>query len=144
MPIRPEEFDQAANSLKPVLHGLPAVLVAIDGRDGAGKTTLGRFLAWYFNITLVETDLFLHDGKYQSDVIRSIIDWRLSIPRPVIVEGITLRELLSNVGRAPDFSIYVVNPSFDGSFSLAERLDRYDAKYQPMRYADHVLRIEHA
>jgi cytidylate kinase len=46
-------------ALTPIMRGLPGVIVTIDGRDGVGKTTLGRYLAWYFNVTLIETDLFL-------------------------------------------------------------------------------------
>ena len=46
-------------ALTPIMQGLPGMIVTIDGRDGVGKTTLGRYLAWHFNVTLIETDLFL-------------------------------------------------------------------------------------
>ena len=47
------------DALAPVLRGHPGVIiVTIDGREGVGKTTLGRYLAWTFNVTLIETDLF--------------------------------------------------------------------------------------
>jgi ABC-type multidrug transport system fused ATPase/permease subunit len=32
-------------ALTPVLYDLPGTLVAIDGRPGSGKATLGRYLA---------------------------------------------------------------------------------------------------
>ncbi|MFH7041742.1 hypothetical protein ABT392_05420 [Paucibacter sp. JuS9] len=143
MQFRPPQFDLVAESLKPVLRGLPGVLVAIDGRDGAGKTTLGRFLAWYFNVALVETDLFLRDGEYQIEAIRSIVDGRLAIPRPVLVEGIALRELLHRIGRDAAYSIHIRNTSFAGSLTLAQRLDAYELKYQPMQNANHRLELGH-
>ena len=34
-------------------------IVAIDGVDGAGKSTLGRYLAWQLGMPLVESDQYL-------------------------------------------------------------------------------------
>jgi ABC-type phosphate/phosphonate transport system ATPase subunit len=62
----PEEYGvyvPVDEALATLLCGLPGKLVAIDGRDGSGKTTLGRYLAWRFNVTLIESDLFLLDGE---------------------------------------------------------------------------------
>ena len=53
------QYSDVIRALTPVLHDLPGRLIAIDGRSGVGKTTLGRYLAWRFNISLVESDLFL-------------------------------------------------------------------------------------
>jgi hypothetical protein len=50
---------QVINALTPVMRRPRGIIVTIDGRDGVGKTTLGRYLAWHFNVTLIETDLFL-------------------------------------------------------------------------------------
>lgn len=58
MPIYADEYIEVIYRLKPILDGLPGKIIAIDGTPGAGKTTLGRFLAWYFNISLIESDLF--------------------------------------------------------------------------------------
>ena len=44
---------------KLVMTHLQGKLIAIDGLLGVGKTTLGRYLAWRFNISLVGSDLFL-------------------------------------------------------------------------------------
>ena len=134
MPIRPPEYEQAVNALTPKLHGLPGKIIAIDGRDYSGKTTLGRFLAWYFNVSLIETDLFLlqDEGRtYRSQDIRRIIGTRLAKPRPVIVEGVAIRRLLSHISCAPDFLIYVKNAAFPGSDTLTAELSAYESMHNP-------------
>ena len=75
-PERPE-YARALSYLEPILLGLPPKVVAIDGAHGVGKTTLGRFLAWRFNISLIETDLFLLEGTgrylYRDNDLRAVL-----------------------------------------------------------------------
>lgn len=114
MPIRPPEFDAAALWLEPILANLPPKLIAITGSRGAGKTTLARFLAWYFNVSLIETDHYLIPYKglqYEPNKIDRIIGFRLAMPRPVIVEGAAILPLLSKLNRVPDGIIHVRNNS---------------------------------
>ena len=105
------QHNEANSALTPVLHDLPRRLIAIDGRSGVGKTTLGRYLAWRFNISLVETDLFLipNQGRliYLREAISYAIASRLQTPRPVIVEGVAIRRLLADLSLKPDYAIYV-------------------------------------
>lgn len=146
MPIRPLEYEQVVEALTPVLQNLPGKVVAIDGRDGSGKTTLGRFLAWYFNVSLIETDLFLFDGEgfsYRLEEINHIIGIRLSKPRPVIVEGVGLLSLLSQLGRSADFLIYAKNQKFSGSEALSHDLRAYENLHQPETAANLVLELAH-
>jgi hypothetical protein len=146
MPICPPEYEQVVEALTPVLNNLPGKVVGIDGRDGAGKTTLGRFLAWYFNVSLIETDLFLFDGEgfsYRLEEINRIVGVRLSKPRPVIVEGIQLLSLLSQLGRSADFLIYVKNQEFSGSEALSHDLRAYENSHKPETAANLVLEFAH-
>src|ERR1700693_5009733 len=96
------------------MRGLPGVIVTIDGRDGVGKTTLGRFLAWYFNVTLIETDLFLIPAQdyliHLDDQINRIIERRVTSPLPVIVEGVSMLQLMKRLNRVPAFLVFVYNP----------------------------------
>ena len=57
------EYVDAVSALKPVLANFQANIIAIGGHPSSGKTSLGRYLAWQFNVSLIETDLFLDDGE---------------------------------------------------------------------------------
>ena len=146
MPIHPPEFESAAATLAPHLDNLPGKLIAIDGRDGTGKTTLGRFLAWHFNISLVETDLFLRNGaglSYHTDQIDRIISQRLSKPRPVIVEGVAVLQLLQSLGRKPDLLVYVTNSNHSGGSTLAKALEQYESSFKPAALANVAVHLAH-
>lgn len=143
------EYAPAVEALKPVLHNLPGKIVAIGGLPGVGKTTLGRCLAYRFNVSLIETDLFLirnqgtmvYRENWISQVMGSRLDkadseWR----RPVIVEGVTVLHLLDSIDRKPDFIIHIINEDApESSGPLADDLARYDAQYAPAAKADIIL-----
>jgi len=142
-----DKYKLVTNELDVVLDNLPGKLVAIDGRDGSGKTTLGRFLAFNYNVSLIESDLFLIEGKdslkYYDDQINRIIEKRLSIPRPVIIEGVAILELLEKLKKSKNYLIYVENEEFEGSFGLSEIIKEYEEKYNPKGKADFVLQLKH-
>jgi uridine kinase len=138
---------QVADALAPTLQGQPGVVVTIDGRDGVGKTRLGRFLAWYFNVTLIETDLFLIPAEdyviYLDDQINRIIERRVSSHRPVIVEGIAMMQLMQRINRTAAFSIYVENPDRTSGKRLDRMLSEYEAAFAPSTSASLVVTIDH-
>jgi hypothetical protein len=140
------EYLQVVDTLWPVMRGSPGVIVTIDGRDGVGKTTLGRYLAWYFNVSLIETDLFLIPALdhfiYLDDQINRIIERRVTAPLPVVAEGIAMLELMKRINRVPDFRIYVTNAQHPGSKIMEQRLSAYEAAYDPAASADMVVKIE--
>ena len=147
MPAVLPAYLRVVKALTPVMRGLPGVIVTVDGRDGVGKTTLGRYLAWHFNVTLIETDLFLIPARdhliHLDDQVNRIIERRITSPRPVIVEGISMLQLMKRIHRVPDFSIYVINSRHAGSKLLAPRLSAYEAAFAPSRKATIVVEIEH-
>jgi hypothetical protein len=145
----PPQHEAAAAALAPLLHGLTGKLVAIDGHPGVGKTTLGRFLAWRFNVALIETDWFLIERQgrlvYRNDEIARIITKRIDgwNPKPVIVDGASVLRLLTATGRSPDFVIYVTNKNAPESYGdLAADLAAYDAEFAPRERADLTLAID--
>lgn len=140
------DYSTIVDALRPVLHDLPGKIVAIDGRCGVGKTTLGRYLAYRFNVSLIETDLFLIEQQggtlYRNDEIGRIITKRLNKPRPVIVEGTTVLRLLSQLNRKPDFTIYVANPDapkVDGQ--LLQDIQAYEEQFSPRERADMTVQF---
>ncbi len=85
------DYSPAVEALKPLITNLPFKIVSIDGLPGAGKTTLGRYLAYKFNVSLIETDLFIkrRNGtlNFHNSQIKRIIEIRKQRDLPVIVEG---------------------------------------------------------
>ena len=140
------EYKEVVMALTPVLNDLPGKLIAIDGQSGAGKTTLGRYLAWQFNISLVETDLFLiqNQGRlvYLNDALSHIIASRLEIPRPVVVEGVAILRLLQSLAFRPDYVIYVSSDHAPESRSIKNELAHYEAEFKPTIYADMLVNID--
>jgi uridine kinase len=137
---------QVVDALTPVMRQLRGVIVTIDGRAGVGKTTLGRYLAWHFNVSLIETDLFLIPARdhliHLDDQINRIIERRITTPLPVIVEGISMLQLMKRINRVSDFSIYVTNAWRSSGEVMDRRLSAYEAAFSPSTIANIVVKIE--
>jgi uridine kinase len=140
-------YAKVVAALTPRMQGLPGIIVTIDGRDGVGKTTLGRYLAWYFNVTLIETDLFVIPAQdyliHLDDQVNRIIERRLATPAPVIVEGVAMLQLMKRIHRVPDFSLYVLRPGHASSPLMAKRLAAYEDAFSPAAAAHLVVSLEH-
>jgi hypothetical protein len=145
MQLRPVQFDEAAKRLEQVLSGLPPKVIAVDGRAGAGKTSLSRFLAWYFNSSLLELDLFLSEPglSFREPEIRRIIEFRRKLRRPIFVEGLVVLDVLAKVSVAPDFLIHVRNRKHPEGWGLKAERDEYESRHLPETRADYVAEVEH-
>lgn len=147
MPIRPPQFDDLAQWLTPQLKDLPPIIIAIDGRDGDGKTTLGRFLAWYFNVTLIETDLYLlgdNSLNRRTDEVARVVNARMSHQRPLIVEGVGVLQLLKDVGRKADIHIYIRKKRTHWlGGKVAAMLKQYENDFCPWEHAHRVIELNH-
>lgn len=120
-------------------------MIAIDGRAGSGKTTFGRFLAWYFNSTLLELDLFLTQGGlvHCHDDVERIIKRRIDGNRPIFVEGVTILKVLETIQKPQDYLIYVRNPKCPRGVGFGRELDEYEKIFRPESIANYVLECEH-
>jgi 2-phosphoglycerate kinase len=145
MPTVLPAYQMLVAALTPVMRGLPGVIVTIDGREGVGKTTLGRYLAWTFNVTLIETDLFLIPTPdhliHLDDQVNRIIERRITTPLPVIAEGIAMLQLMKRIHRTPDFSIYLTRRGHVSSELLERRLSTYEAEFSPRANASIAVEI---
>jgi len=123
----------------PIFRRRSSLLAAAQA---VARPRFGRYLAWQFNVSLIETDLFLDDGRgklvYRSNEITRVIDKRLKKPAPVIVEGVLVLRLLGALGRPADFTIYVANENAPET-SLADEIAAYDAEHRPLQRADLVI-----
>jgi len=139
-------YKQLVAELSSVLDNLPGIIIGIDGRNGVGKTTLGRYLAWHFNVSLVESDLFLNRNEnsldYRLAEIVRIIDARLEKPRPVILDGILLRELLQKLNRSAGYVVYCRSGQYSEGNPLEPRLLTYETQYKPQWHANMCVDLE--
>lgn len=140
------EYAFALSALEPVLYDLPPKIIAIDGKSGIGKTTLGRFLAWRFNISLLESDLFLirnrHSRlKYRMDDIGNIINSRIRGGCPIILDGIVALRLLRDLQKKHDFHIHVVGEQANGDSNFEAQWKAYESEFMPQNSADLVLKL---
>lgn len=145
MPSILPAYQTVVDALAPIMRRPRGAIIGIDGRDGVGKTTLGRYLAWQFNVTLIETDLFLIPTRdhiiHLDDQINRIIERRVSNHLTVIVEGISMLQLMQRIVRTPDFMIYVSNPKRSSDASMERRLAAYEETFAPVVHANMVVSI---
>jgi uridine kinase len=146
MPKVLPSYLQVVTALTPVVRKSYGIIVTIDGRDGVGKTTLGRYLAWHFSMSLIETDLFLIPARdhliHLDDQVNRIIERRVSSKLPVIVEGISILQLMKRIHRVSDFSIYVTNPRRPNDKAMDRRLSAYETAFSPSTIANLVVKVE--
>lgn len=142
------DYAVVVEALKPVLHNLPGKIVAVGGLPGVGKTTLGRFLAYRFNVSLIETDLFLVPSQgrlvYRNEEIARIVAKRVDASeRPVIVEGSAVLRLLAELKRRPAFTIYISNKDApESNRDLVADLEAYYAEFSPHDRADLTIALD--
>jgi uridine kinase len=107
----PREAKELLRELRRFVLPWRALTIGIDGRPGAGKSTLGRYLSWQLGIPLLETDLWISSHKppfrYKYNQLLRIIRERHKCDRPIIIEGICLLSLMETLTRNCDYLIWV-------------------------------------
>ena len=105
----PTEYESVVEWLLPQLHPWRKMTIAIDGVDHAGKSSLGRFLAWQAQMPIIETDFTLvPDQKrptHNGHLLRTLIEHRHKLDRPVLVEGVFVLRQLDAIGIKPEILI---------------------------------------
>src|SRR5258706_194814 len=100
------------------------LLIAIDGADGVGKSSLASWLAWQLGAPAIHLDLYLVRAsdplRWRSDELRRAVNTRLvEHAGPLIVEGILVLDALGKIRRKPDYLVYVDG---EGGHSLSTSL----------------------
>jgi hypothetical protein len=116
------------------------LLIGIDGADGVGKSSLASWLGWQLGAPALHLDLYLlRDGrslKWRTDELKLLVQARLGRQQPLIVEGITLLDVLDQIGATSDFLAYVCG---EGGYGLSELLSEYRSRQKPEQRAHFTL-----
>lgn len=138
----PQRLGGAIDSLAvQIWHRLPAwqrFLVALDGRDGAGKSTIAHYLSWRLGIPSIHLDQFRVCGTYDEfhlDALNLVLSSRLENNKPIIIEGVLVLDALNEVGLRPDLWVYIqtcTREIFESDFEVRD----YIARRKPAVYAD--------
>lgn len=119
-------------------------LIAIDGLPGAGKSTLASSLAERLRIRTVHLDDFIDpectgftdDLRYED--LRSAL-----VQRPLIVEGVCMRDVLDRLSLSPTRFVYLQAPiadrHLDRTHPLVREVRAYTDRRHPVQRADLVL-----
>jgi hypothetical protein len=112
------------------------LLIAVDGTDGVGKSSLASWLAWQLGAPAIYLDLYvIKDSKplrWRGELL-CLVHARLVVHAgPLIVEGILLLDALAQIGRKPDFLVYVDGQRGHG---LSNRLADYRVRFKPEQQA---------
>jgi len=121
-------------------HRLP-LLIAIDGADGIGKSSLASWLAWQLGAPAIYLDLYVIRGsnplRWRSDELQSIIHTRLvEHASPLVAEGVLILDALGAIGRKADFLVYVDG---EGGHGLSSLIAEYRMRHKPEQQAQFRL-----
>ena len=136
IPRSVELLDRVQTAL--TLNRLP-LLIAVDGMDGVGKSSLASWLAWQTGMPTVHLDLFitsLQPIQWLTADLKRVVDLRLDRRLPVIVEGILVLDALVQIGRKADFVVFVTGGT---GIALASQLADYRMRRKLPDRADFTI-----
>jgi hypothetical protein len=115
------------------------LLIGIDGRWGAGKSSLACWLGWQLGMPAISLDLYVvrdtNPLEWRYEDLGRVIQAKLRLRRPLIVEGICLCRALHAIDHDPDFLVWLENKS--GPVPRpGELTEAYVWEFQPEENAD--------
>jgi hypothetical protein len=145
------QYRELRNCIRDAL-GFPterrALLIGIDGLDGAGKSSLAAWLSWQLEMPAIHVDLYIVTDTdplaFRTDHLAAAIEARLRLGRPIIVEGVLLLDVLDSIGHRPDFLIFVAKHR--NQSNMHNYVPPYIENRRPREKADYVLEwssVEH-
>ena len=128
-----EQHELLRRNILTKLRKWRSFVIAIDGVDDSGKSSLGRYLAWQAGVPLIETDLFLESlepVQHRENHLGAAVNARLESNRPVIIEGVLILQTLERIKIKPDYLVVIEAQGRDGSRTLSGQFDAYRTSYQ--------------
>jgi hypothetical protein len=137
IPQSEELLERIKQALTP--NRLP-LLIAIDGADCSGKSSLSSWLGWQLGMPAVQLDLYLtslQPIQWLTEDLARVLKRRIDNGRPVIIDGVMVLDALDQIGRKADFLIFV-SGGHEGS-SLASQITAYRVRQKPSDRADFTI-----
>ncbi len=118
------------------------MVIAIDGADHCGKSSLASWLAWQLGMPAVQLNLYLtnlYPIQWSVDDLARVVAQRIDVDRgrPVIIEGVLMLDALDQIRRKPDFLVFV-RGGYPGS-SLGAQIEQYQSRQKPLERANYVI-----
>jgi hypothetical protein len=136
IPHSAELLDHVKKALTP--NRLP-LLIAIDGADGIGKSSLASWLAWQLGMPAIQLDLYLtslHPIQWLTEDLKRVVDRRLDREGPLIVDGVLVLDALDLIGRKPALVVFVIGGT---GIALASQLADYRMRRKLPERADFMI-----
>jgi hypothetical protein len=105
------------------------LLIGLDGMYGTGKSSLSRLIGASLNCSVIECDLFIRNGElaYPEILDLKCLDDIVSVAvgrnRPIVVESIMLKLVLSAIKPTDAFHVYVRHSWPQGKLTHPELFD---------------------
>jgi len=131
IPRSEELLDRIEQALTPNRRPL---LIAIDGADGSGKSSLASWLAWQLGMPAIQLDLYLtnlHPIQWRTKDLARVVDRRIGRNRPVIIDGVLLLDALDQIGRNADFLVFVTGGYKEST--LASQIAAYQLRQKVLK-----------
>ena len=116
------------------------LLIAIDGADGVGKSSLASWLAWQLELPAVHLDLYLtrdsEQLRWRKEELAHVIRERIDLGKPIIVEGVLVLDALNEIARCADFLIFIRG---QGGHGLTRQISDYYSRLRPEANAHFTL-----
>jgi hypothetical protein len=121
-------------------HTRLPLLIAIDGADGCGKSSLASWLAWQLGMPAIQLDLYLselHPMQWLAVELARVVNHRINNKRPMIVDGVCALDVVDQIDRKADFLVFVRGG--DEKSSLAPQILAYRSRRRPDQLAQFTL-----
>ena len=137
IPHSGELLDRLKDALTP--NRLP-LLIAVDGADDSGKSSLASWLAWQLGMPAVQLDLYLtglQPVRWLTDDLERVLAHRIDRKRPLIIDGVLALDALDQIGRKADFVVFVTS-NYTTS-PLASQVEEYQSLRKLPERADFTI-----